>query len=200
VRQPLWQRRRRAEERDATANPSDPAPAAGDGDGASDGQRQPADIRARLRDLESIPERAPDAGTGAASGDDGVDRQAAYAAWADRMRSHKKDKLAGIVPDPDEPEPSKATVSPHWDSSTLFVSIQDEGPPAPALMGTRELLAVLALEEGATEREVQSAFRRLAKEHHPDRWHDAPPEERAGHEVRMSLIVEVHAELRRRFA
>ena len=52
--------------------------------------------------------------------------------------------------------------------------------------------------EGATSADLQGAFRRLAKEHHPDRWHDAPSDVRAEHEAHMALITEAHRELRRR--
>src|SRR5690606_19581022 len=126
-----------------------------------------------------------------------ADRQAAYAAWAERMRNHKKAKLAGLTPDP-EPGPRPAPTSPYWDAANLFAPADEPEPTDPAQMTTRELLALLELEEGATEADLQAAFRRLAKEHHPDRWFDSPPEVRREHEDRMALVTEAHRELRRR--
>jgi hypothetical protein len=140
----------------------------------------------------------PDASvTGGVPDDDGPDKQAAYAAWAERMRTHKKSKLADLAPTIEEGA-ARPPLSPYWDSSTLFSTADDDAPTDPALMATRDLLAVLELSEDADVSDLQGAFRRLAKEHHPDRWHDAPPDVRGEHESRMALITEAHRELRRR--
>jgi hypothetical protein len=127
-----------------------------------------------------------------------VDKQAAYAAWAERMRGHKKAKLAGLDPDPSDAESRRGPSSPYWDASTLFASVDGDQPTDPALMATRDLLAVLELDEGAGASDLQAAYRRLAKEHHPDRWYDSTPEVRSAHETRMALITEAHRELKRR--
>jgi hypothetical protein len=185
VKQPLWQRRRSAQADKDAATRADDAPKEKDG---REGKRQPSDIRARLREIENESRAAPPADEATAT-----NRQAAYAAWADRMRSHKRDKLADITP-----EPGAKTTSPYWDSSTLFAQPDPDAKPAADLLATDELLGVLGLAPGADTAEVQAAFRRLAKEHHPDRWHNAEPEIRAEHEAHMALIVEAHRELRRR--
>jgi hypothetical protein len=198
VKEPLWQRRRNrrppeevggegASDRDE--RPAAPAP-----------PRNPAEIRARLRDSTNT--RLDEVTAASGVDDDGEadpERQAAYAAWAERMRGHKKAKLADITPEPDPDESaSKSQPSVYWDASALFQPAPEEVTPDPTMMETRELLAILEVVDGADERAMQLAYRRLAKEHHPDRWQSAPDDVRAEHEERMALIAEAYSELKRR--
>jgi len=204
VKEPLWQRRRRRQTEDRS-------------DGSGDQQREtatrpaaprdPAEIRARLRDststrLDDLAGFGPSGGVqgqgGEGADEDGTDRAAAYAAWADRMKSHKKQKLADITPDP-EPDTDDRPFSPYWDNATLFQPAPEESTDA-TLMETKQLYAILEVPEGSDLKEIQGAYRRLAKEHHPDRWTSAPPELQAEHEEKMALIAEAHSELRRRLA
>lgn len=55
----------------------------------------------------------------------------------------------------------------------------------------------LGLSPGASWKEISSAHRRLAKEHHPDRMADASPEERAASEEAMRDINVAYSVLRR---
>lgn len=154
----------------------------------------------RLDDLDTFgPSTGAAPGEGAAGGD-GTDRAAAYAAWADRMKSHKKQKLADITPDADaDADPDDRPFSPYWDNATLFQPAPEEGSD-PTLMETKQLYAILEVPEGSDLKEIQGAYRRLAKEHHPDRWTSASAELKAEHEEKMALIAEAHSELRRRLA
>lgn len=132
--------------------------------------------------------------------DDGqseADKQAAYAAWAERMRTRKQEKLADINA-ADESDGRRPTTSPYWDTAALFATVEDDKPTDPARMATTDLLFVLELPADADAPSVQAAYRRLAKEHHPDRWHDSDPDLRGEHETRMALITEAHRELKRR--
>jgi hypothetical protein len=203
VKQPLWQRRRRGQGPNDVDPPADESPQPVDADSAP-APRAPADIRSRLRDLGTTrpaPTEPPDDRLGGdLAEDDSPDRQAAYAAWADRMRSHKKDKLADITAEQAaaaEAE-TRTPISPYWDSSTLFAPPESENPTDPALMETSALLAILEVSGEVSDEELTAAFRKLAKVHHPDRWHDAAAEVRLEHEERMALITEAHRELRRR--
>jgi hypothetical protein len=210
VKQPLWQRRRRGqdesesdESRDAVDDPVADLPPPPEV--VPSGPRTASDIRERLQTLRASTRPTPEDGDGQSAGApaeptaESDEREAAYAAWAERMRSHKKQKLAGIEPEqPEEEASAKPPLSPYWDSSTLFAPSEYERPDDPTLMETKELLAILEVSPEVTDDELTKAFRRLAKEHHPDRWHDADPAVRAAHEDRMALITEVHRELRRR--
>lgn len=206
MRQPLWSRRRRDADdaRPGTDGPpTDGAEATTEaGDAPPTGGRVdagPSEIRARLHMAGTpVDDPADPGGDDPDGGPAPADRQAAYAAWAERMRSHKKDKLAGIVPDPDDDADEPPPTSPYWDPANLFDSDGDRGPADPVRMGNTELFALLELSEGASMDEVHRAYRRLAKTHHPDRWVGASPEVRAQHQATMALIAEAHSELRRR--
>jgi hypothetical protein len=225
MKQPLWQRRRRRVEQDAPPpTVGAPVDAPGDASDVVDGNGDPRDPgraragRSRGEPVSSAVEsgngteegdpapRAPGAdgrvstvGTSGAQAEPGADRQAAYAAWADRMRSHKQDKLADIRAAQQQADAAQeAPGSPYWDVSNLFAGPDPDAPSDPRLMETSQLLEILEVGVDASPPEIQAAYRRLVKEHHPDRWIDAAPEVRDEHETRMALISEAHRELRRR--
>jgi len=56
-------------------------------------------------------------------------------------------------------------------------------------------LTVLGLSRGASRHEVAAAYRRLASECHPDRFHDAPSEERATAAERFRVVTHAYEEL-----
>jgi hypothetical protein len=56
-------------------------------------------------------------------------------------------------------------------------------------------LALLGLEKGAGRQEVIAAYRRLALECHPDRYHEATEQERAGAAARFREITRAYEEL-----
>jgi DnaJ-domain-containing protein 1 len=114
------------------------------------------------------------------------------------MRSHKQEKLAGIEPDATSGADA-STPGAYWDSNTLFEeSRRLEESRDPTVMGERELLAEFGLSESASKVQVQAAYRRLAKEHHPDRWVDADESVQEQHAQRMLEITAVYQALRAR--
>jgi DnaJ-domain-containing protein 1 len=117
------------------------------------------------------------------------DRQERYNEWAARLRQ---------PPVPVTPEPAATSTAGYWSSETLFADsrrlAEDSGRPNP--WRTSELLQVLDLREGATPTDVGAAYRRLAKDHHPDRFVEADPAIQAFHAERMLQIIEAYRELR----
>ena len=56
-------------------------------------------------------------------------------------------------------------------------------------------LAALGLTHGASRHDVVAAYRRLASECHPDRFHESPAEERAAAEERFRVVTRAYEEL-----
>lgn len=139
--------------------------------------------------------------------DDAALRQGTYEAWAERLRTHKQDKLADVIggtdavgadsrscSDPDEPTPEADNWSPE--------SLQHGGPDLALLqpneMTNQELLASLGLSVATTDKEIQRTYRRLVMEHHPDRWQNADDATRQQHEERLLHVTALYNELRSR--
>jgi DnaJ-class molecular chaperone len=61
-------------------------------------------------------------------------------------------------------------------------------PPTPAEIERARALAVLELPSNATKSEIQSAYRRLCRKYHPDRYANDTAKASAAHE----LFVELH--------
>lgn len=194
MRQPL--RRRRAKAKEDQPRPASTS-AAGSGEAGPTDPVAPATSTPTATGPARPEPPTPDRGI-----DDTHDatataaKQAAYAAWAEGMKEKRKAKLASLQADPDEA--AARGPSPYWDTAALFAQPDEDTPTDPALMATPDLLAVLELPADATTADLQPAFRRLAKEHHPDRWYDSSASVRLEHETRMALITEAHRELRRR--
>jgi DnaJ-domain-containing protein 1 len=119
------------------------------------------------------------------------DRAARYSDWAARMR----DKGAARPGAGDEP----ATGSGYWSAEALFEDSRrvahEEGVARRNPWVVRDLLGVFDLAEGATRAEIGHAYRRLAKQHHPDRFMMADPETRAFHEAEMRRVIDAYEAL-----
>lgn len=95
-----------------------------------------------------------------------------YSAWAERLRQKRvsaQRDIAGTAPDPAGP-PREA----HWSSQSVFTESQrvvdnDLGAHRDPV-GISAAYAVLGLESDASLDEIDARYRRLAKQHHPDRF------------------------------
>ena len=157
------------------------------GDSESDVRRKPAphtDVGERLHDLGVGP-------------DDDALRQDTYEAWAQRLRTHKQDKLANVGPAPDASSDAD-TGSDYWSADSLKNGDPDLALRKPDEMTNQELLAALGLSISVTDKEVQRTYRRLVMEHHPDRWQDADPSTRQMHEEQLLHVTALYNELRSR--
>lgn len=119
-----------------------------------------------------------------------------YAAWRDRMRAkaERNRQIIDLTSDGHRAgagasSTGDADTSRYWDPADLF---EDPGPQEPAS------LAVLDLAEGASPEEIVTAYRRLAKLHHPDRWANTDRETRAHHEEAFRAVTRAYHELRER--
>jgi DnaJ-domain-containing protein 1 len=119
------------------------------------------------------------------------DRAARYSDWAARLR----EKGAA-----DRTEDTVASGPGYWSTEALFEDsrrlAREEGLSRGNPWVVRELLAVFDLSEGATSAELSGAYRRLAKQHHPDRFMEADPETRAFHEAEMRRVIDAYEALR----
>lgn len=66
---------------------------------------------------------------------------------------------------------------------------------APAAAPRAELLAILGVSSTATRQELSAAYRRLVLQHHPDRFHGAPPEAQNSAAARFIEITRAYEEL-----
>ncbi len=186
MREPLWrQRLRRAQaSREDSGDGSGPRAEPSGDKAAGSSPPPPGEVRARLHDLQTA----------------GGERQAAYAAWAERMKTHKQEKLASVVEEPTSAAVGSAEgPSVYWDSEMLFgearrVATGDD----PRLMADADLLEVLGLHKAATEREIQVAYRQAAKLHHPDRWVEAEAGVQEEHAEQMTRITTAYQALKDR--
>ena len=121
------------------------------------------------------------------------DRAAQYRDWADRLRSKRataKQRIQGI---PAEAPPN------YWDTDNVYREsrrLTDEEVPLKTDPLVQELLAVFGIVGEPAPRQVEAAFRRLAKEHHPDRHVDDDEATRAFHLEQMRRINEAYSRLR----
>ena len=59
---------------------------------------------------------------------------------------------------------------------------------------------MLGVNPNATKEEIKKAYRELVKQHHPDKFTNAPEEERAYHEKRIKEINEAYDKLSKDFS
>jgi DnaJ-domain-containing protein 1 len=148
-----------------------------------------------LVDLEST--------TGFARAELSADERAAqYTDWANRMREKRqrvRDAMNGSTgaggAGSSEPETAN-----YWTPDALFAESRriEDDPIAerPNPWRVKELYAVLDLDDSATPREVGSAYKRLAKQHHPDRYVGADPATQEHHAERMRDINRAYRSLK----
>jgi DnaJ-domain-containing protein 1 len=121
------------------------------------------------------------------------DRAAEYREWAERLRRKRERARARIHATPPDEAPS------YWTSDNVFRESQRiarEEVPRGADPLVQELLAVFGIVGEPTPRQIDTAFRRLAKEHHPDRHVGADDATRAYHLDQMRRINEAYSRLR----
>ena len=130
-------------------------------------------------------------GGSAALNDDA--RAERYSEWAERMRQRRR-PAAGTA----DAAPGAGATAGYWSSEALFADSRrlEQEEPRQNPWRVRELLAVFDLNEGATPAEIGTAYRRLAKQHHPDRYVSADPDTQEFHADRMRRIIDAYHELR----
>jgi hypothetical protein len=114
-----------------------------------------------------------------------------YNEWAERMRE-KRRRLR-------EDEVGEATPS-YWSTDAVFEEsrrIENEEQEArPNPWRIQELLATLDLRGDPTAAMIADAYRRLAKQHHPDRYLDAEPAIQEFHADKMREIISAYRTLK----
>jgi DnaJ-domain-containing protein 1 len=118
-----------------------------------------------------------------------------YSEWAERMRQRRPS-----TGEAGQPADGPAATANYWSCEALFAESRrlEEEEPRQNPWRVRELLAVFDLTEGATPAELGTAYRRLAKQHHPDRYVSADPHTQAFHAEHMRRIIDAYRELRDR--
>lgn len=121
------------------------------------------------------------------------DKQAAYAEWAERMkakRAEKRDHLRALTEDAD-----RSGGPSYWSAEAVWQESQRLEESGGAVASRVELLAVLGLGPGASDAEIVSSYRRLAKQHHPDRFPDADDATLARHVEQMQRLTAAYRAL-----
>lgn len=109
-----------------------------------------------------------------------------YSDWADRMRAKRSRSQAIYEPETEQQTPN------YWAVDNLFLDSERLGQaelasrPDPTIV--HELFSVLDLRDGASEDEICTAYKRLVKKHHPDRYVEADEQTRTYHEERIRDI------------
>lgn len=113
-----------------------------------------------------------------------------YSDWAGRMR----EKKARLHQEQDGP------VASYWTTDALFEESRrlehEELHDRPNPWRVQELLAVLDLRTGATPTDIGDAYRKLAKQHHPDRFVQADEETQRFHADKMISIAAAYRTLK----
>lgn len=125
-----------------------------------------------------------------ASGVDEDARAERYSDWADRMRE-KKNRIR---------QEQDGPVASYWTTDALFEESRrlehEELHDRPNPWRVQELLAVLDLRTGATPTDIGDAYRKLAKQHHPDRFVQADEETQRFHADKMISIAAAYRTLK----
>lgn len=119
------------------------------------------------------------------------DRATQYRDWVERMRA-KRERNRRIADDDPHEAPS------YWRAEHVFADGDHTSGsrPTPSDAIVQELLGVLGLSGQPSPGEVEAAFRRLAKVHHPDRHVAADDATREYHLDQMRRINDAYARLR----
>ncbi|MCX7621261.1 MAG: J domain-containing protein [Acidimicrobiales bacterium] len=111
---------------------------------------------------------------------------AQYNEWAERLRQKRqrtREEIEGSTP---KQEASYWTTDALFEESRRIQENELSSRPDPARV--QELLSELDLRGNATAEEIGSAYRRLAKQHHPDRYAAADEATQRFHAERMAAI------------
>lgn len=140
---------------------------------------------------------------GTMTGPSSLDDEAAARAnaWAERMKAKRQAAKARIAADqraasgePEAPGPTYWTTDALFSDSRRAEEADLARRPDPATVS--ELLGVLDLRDDADADALSSAYRRLAKVHHPDRFAMADEETQRLHAERMLAINRAYQHLR----
>jgi DnaJ-domain-containing protein 1 len=101
-----------------------------------------------------------------------------YSAWAERLRAKRQRDQERILGAEDAAEGARG----YWHADDVLAGAET------AASADDEALGVLGLARGATAEEVVVAYRRLAKQHHPDRWVGADEATRRAHAETMLRV------------
>lgn len=130
------------------------------------------------------------------------DPAARYSAWAGRMRSKRQAAKERITADQRQAsgDPVEPGTPGYWSTDALFAdsrrASEDELSRRPDPATVQELLAVLDLRDGADPDQLAAAYKRLAKQHHPDRFVGADPETQQAHAEQMLEINRAYRHLK----
>jgi hypothetical protein len=115
-------------------------------------------------------------------------------AWVDRMRQKRERDQAEILGHGAE----RATSAAYWSSD--HVSGGDDPTDEPGVVADpsrrSRLLGELGLPGEATSEDIALAYRKLAKQHHPDRWAEADEATRQRNAEEMMRVNAVYRALR----
>jgi DnaJ-domain-containing protein 1 len=121
------------------------------------------------------------------------DRAAQYRDWAERLRMKRavaQDRIRGSAP---RESPT------YWRTEDVYREskrLADGEVPHRADPIVQDLLAVFGITGEPSPRQVENEFRRLAKEHHPDRHVGEDEATRTYHLEQMRRVNEAYARLR----
>jgi len=132
------------------------------------------------------------------NGGTGQSRDEAYQAWFDRMRN-KRASAPSPAPDPSAGNAPNAAGG-YWSTDNLFRDSELQAERDSEERARRgeiaSLLARLGLGPDASWADVNAAYKRLAKEHHPDRNIDKTTRTSQHHLEEMMELNRVHRTLR----
>ena len=120
------------------------------------------------------------------------ERAAQYQEWVERMHAKRERNRKQMGDNEQQDAPS------YWRAEHVFAD-RDHGSgarPTPSAAVVQELLGVLGLAGQPSIGEIEAAFRRLAKVHHPDRHVTADDATREYHLEQMRRINDAYAQLR----
>ena len=114
-----------------------------------------------------------------------------YADWAERLRAKRRRDQAHILGDDLD-----GTQQPgYWAADDVITDSRRTAVVAGS-PDRIECLGVLGLDPGASSDDVATAYRRLAKTHHPDRWAAADPAVQQDHAEQMMRVNAAYHALR----
>lgn len=124
-----------------------------------------------------------------------AERAAQYNEWADRMKA-KRQRNRDAILGSQRPK----TDSSYWSTDALFadsrLAEEDDLLTRPNPWRVQELLSILDLDHDAAPEDVGDAYRKLAKQHHPDRYVAADRETQQFHADKMTDINKAYRALK----